>query len=171
MKRLTLMRHGNAKWKDRDVADFERPLNRKGMGEAEAMARRLAELDLRPDLILASSATRTQQTADIVAKELGINARHVRGDESLYLARAKDILTVIHATGPRVPHLMVVGHNPGISRLVEHLGGRFEGTDLPTGALCSVTFDSRTWWGVSEEHFRGSIYETPPNRLFSSLWA
>jgi phosphohistidine phosphatase len=113
VKRLTLMRHGNAKWKDPEVADFERPLNRRGVGEGEAMARRLAELALVPTLILASPATRTKQTADIVARELGLSSRHVRTDETLYLARAEDILKVIQATGPRVPHLMIVGHNPG----------------------------------------------------------
>ena len=46
MKRLTLMRHADAQWKDPEVADFARPLNRRGHSEAEAMARRLIELKL-----------------------------------------------------------------------------------------------------------------------------
>src|SRR5690242_2465976 len=101
------MRHGNAKWKDPEVADFERPLNRRGVGESEAMARRLAELTLVPTLIIASPATRAKQTADIVARELGVSARQVRTEEALYLARSEDILKVVQATGPRVPHLMI----------------------------------------------------------------
>ena len=100
MKRLTLMRHGNAKWKDPEVADFERPLNRRGMGEAEAMGRRLMELTLVPTLIIASPAVRARQTAEIVARELGVSSRHVRTDEALYLARADDIVKVMQATGP-----------------------------------------------------------------------
>ncbi|HEY6926103.1 MAG TPA: histidine phosphatase family protein, partial [Steroidobacteraceae bacterium] len=70
MKRLTLMRHGDAQWKDPEVADFVRPLNRRGSGESEAMGRRLSELTLLPDLIIASPARRAQQTAEIVAREL-----------------------------------------------------------------------------------------------------
>ncbi len=48
MKRLTLMRHGDARWKDAGLSDLERPLNRRGVGGAEAMARRLLELELVP---------------------------------------------------------------------------------------------------------------------------
>ena len=171
MKSLTLMRHANAKWKDRDVADFERPLNRRGHGEAEAMARRLSELKVKPDLILTSSAIRTKQTAEIVARELGIAVRQVHTDESLYLARAKDILKVINATGPRVPHLMVVGHNPGISRLVHELGGCLNEEDMNTASVCSMKFDARVWSEVSANCLRECVYESPPTRLFSALWA
>ena len=88
MKRLTLMRHADARWKDPGVSDFERPLNRRGTTAAEAMARRLLELELVPDLLLASPARRTQQTAEIVARELSLPPRHVLREEALYLASA-----------------------------------------------------------------------------------
>jgi phosphohistidine phosphatase len=170
VKRLTLMRHGNAKWKDPEVADFERPLNRRGVGEGEAMARRLAELALVPTLILASPATRTKQTADIVARELGLSSRHVRTDETLYLARAEDILKVIQATGPRVPHLMIVGHNPGVSKVGTDLGARYEGEDMETGAIVSLTFDVRAWSAVAKAAVRDCVSEAPPARLLASLF-
>ncbi len=41
-RRLTLIRHGNAE-QDSDVRDFERPLSKKGIGEANEMARRFHE--------------------------------------------------------------------------------------------------------------------------------
>jgi len=66
MKRLTLMRHADARWNDPAISDLERPLNRRGIGAAQAMARRLLELQLIPDLLLTSPARRAQQTADIV---------------------------------------------------------------------------------------------------------
>ena len=62
MKRLTLMRHGNAQWKDPLVCDFDRPLNRRGHSEAEAMSRRLIELKLIPTVVLTSSARRAVTT-------------------------------------------------------------------------------------------------------------
>lgn len=170
MKRLTLMRHGNAKWKNPEVADFERPLNRRGTGECEAMARRLSELALVPTLILASPATRAKQTADIVARELALSPRNVRTDEALYLARSVDIIKVIQATGPRVPHLMVVGHNPGISKAATDLGARYEGEDMETGAICSLTFDVRSWSAIARELLRDQLSEAPPARLLSSLF-
>jgi phosphohistidine phosphatase len=164
------MRHGNAKWKNPEVPDFERPLNRRGTGECEAMSRRLIELALVPTLILASPSARTRQTADIVARELGLSSRHVRTEESLYLARADDILKVVHATGPRVPHLMIVGHNPGISKAGTNLGAKYEDEDMETGAICSLVFDVRGWSAVARESLRDQLSEAPPARLLSSLF-
>src|SRR5215469_11138730 len=164
------MRHGNAKWKDPEVADFERPLNRRGVGETEAMARRLIELTFVPTLIIASPATRTKQTADIVARELGLSSRHVRTDESLYLARADDILKVVRGTGPRVPHLMIVGHNPGLSKAGAELGAKYDREEMKTGAIVSLTFDVRTWSAVAKSSLHEVVSEAPPTRLLQSLF-
>ena len=62
LRRLTLIRHATAD-QDASVRDFERPLTRKGHSEAQEMAKRLHERGLVPDLILASSATRTRETS------------------------------------------------------------------------------------------------------------
>lgn len=170
MKRLTLMRHANAQWKDPQISDFDRPLNRRGISEAEAMSRRLMELNLIPTVLLTSSARRAQQTADIVARELGVAARNVRREESLYLAPAVDILRLVHTTGPRIPHLMIVGHNPGITEVASLLAPALGIEDLATAAVCSLSFDSRTWADVRSGNLRDSLSESPPTRLFA-LWA
>jgi phosphohistidine phosphatase len=169
VKRLTLMRHANAQWKDPQISDFDRPLNRRGTSEAEAMSRRLIELKLIPRIVLASSARRAQQTADIVARELGVPPRNIRTDDSLYLAPAADILRVIQTTGPRIPHLMIVGHNPGITELANLLAPAAH-IELATAAMCSLTFDSRTWADVEAGNLRDVHSESPPTRLFA-LWA
>src|SRR5689334_4462045 len=134
------------------------------------MARRLIELTFIPTLIITSPSTRTKQTADIVARELGLSSRQVRTDEALYLARSEDILKVIQGTGPRVPHLLIVGHNPGISKAATDLGARYEGEDMETGAICSLTFDVRAWSAIDAKSLREQLTEAPPARLLSSLW-
>ena len=91
LKRLTLIRHASAD-QDSDVRDFERPLSRKGHGEAQDMARRFLERTLVPDLILVSAALRTRETADIFAKTLGISARLLQADDSLYLADGERLI-------------------------------------------------------------------------------
>jgi phosphohistidine phosphatase len=169
VKRLTLMRHANAQWKDPQISDFDRPLNRRGISEAEAMSRRLIDLKLIPTIMLVSSARRAQQTADIVARELGVAPRNIRTDESLYLAAAEDILRVIQTTGPRIPHLMIVGHNPGISELANLLAPAAH-IEMATAAMCSLTFDARTWSDVTAGSLRDVRSEAPPVRLFA-LWA
>jgi phosphohistidine phosphatase len=170
LKRLTLMRHANALWKDPQIADFDRPLNRRGNSEAEAMSRRLMELQLIPTMVLTSSALRAQQTADIVARELGVSLRNMRSEEALYLAAADDILRVVQTTGPRIPHLMIVGHNPGISEVANLLAPSRRIDDLATAAVCSLTFDTRNWSQVGAANLRDAQAETPPPRLFA-LWA
>jgi phosphohistidine phosphatase len=128
------------------------------------------ELKLIPTLLLASSARRAQQTADIVARELGVAARNARSEESLYLAPAADILRLVHTTGPRIPHLMIVGHNPGISEVANLFAPALITEDLATAAVCTLTFDSRTWAAVEASNLRDSLSESPPTRLFA-LWA
>jgi len=119
--RLTLIRHGNAEWKDASIADFDRPLNKRGLSEAEGIAKVLLENDLVPELLLTSTAKRTQQTAEILGRVMELPTRRVKFAEQLYLARAEVILTLAQSTGPKVKHLAVVGHNPGISELAREL--------------------------------------------------
>lgn len=167
MKRLTLMRHADAQWKDPEVEDFVRPLNRRGNSESEAMGRRLTELALAPDLIMSSPARRAQQTAEIVARELALPARSIHFEEVLYLAGAQDILRLARAIGPRVPHLMIVGHNPGISELASLLAPVADMGGLPTAAICSITFATDQWSAVGPALARDVTNESPPSRLFS----
>ena len=170
MKRLTLMRHANAQWQDPQISDFDRPLNRRGNSEAEAMGRRLLELQLVPSILVASTARRAEQSAAIVARELGVSARNIRAEESLYLAPPQDILRIVQSTGPRIPHLMIVGHNPGISEVVHLLAPNRGIGNLTTAAACSFTFDTNSWAGVAAGNLLDSLAETPPVGLFA-LWA
>jgi phosphohistidine phosphatase len=170
LKRLTLMRHGNAQWKDPQISDFDRPLNRRGHSEAEAMGRRLMELQLVPALLLTSAARRATQTGEIVARELGVSGRNIRSEESLYLAAAEDILQIVQSTGPRIQHLMIVGHNPGLTEVAHLLAPNKGIGNLNTAAACSFMFDTNSWSGVVASTLRESFNESPPVSLFA-LWA
>ena len=167
MKLLTLMRHCDGQRKDPDVADFARPLNRRGNNESEAIARRLSELQLIPDLIITSPARRAAQTAETVARELTLPPRSLQYEEGLYLAGAEEILKLVRGIGPRVPHLMIVCHNPGISEVANILAPSPEMLGLATAAFCSITFDANLWPEIGPKVVRDSMIETPPTRLFS----
>ena len=169
MKRLTLMRHADARWNDPAMPDLDRPLNRRGTAAAEAMARRLLDLELIPDLLLASPARRTQQTADIVARKLSLPARRVLREEALYLASAPDMLKLVQGTGPRVAHLLVVAHNPGVSELAELLSPQRSSAGLATAAVCSIAFDAAHWNAIGPAAVTDVRREKPPTRLFGLL--
>lgn len=169
MKRLTLMRHADARWNDPGMPDLDRPLNRRGTVAAEAMARRLLHLELVPDLLLVSPARRTQQTADIVARELSLPARRVVREETLYLASAPDLLRLVHGTGPRVAHLLVIAHNPGLSELVQLLQADKSVPGLATAAVCSIAFNATQWSAIGSAVVADVVREKPPSRLFGLL--
>jgi phosphohistidine phosphatase len=164
--RLTLIRHGNAEWKDSSIADFDRPLNKRGTSEAEGISKVLLEAGLVPELLLASAARRTQQTAELVGRGLGIAARRVKLVEQLYLARADVILSIAQGTGPKVSHLAIVGHNPGISELAHSLAP--ENASLPelaTGCACSLTFTTQSW-ATLDGPAASAVHYEPPAKLF-----
>lgn len=169
MKRLTVMRHADARWKNPGTDDFARPLNRRGLSGAEAMAKRLLELELVPDRLLASTARRAEQTADIVARELSLSVRHVQREERLYLASATDILNLIRETGPRIAHLMVIGHNPGASDLIHLLVPRGGISTLTTAAVCSMVFDTDHWDAIGPDCVKEVHHQAPPSRWFGLL--
>jgi phosphohistidine phosphatase len=163
------MRHADARWEDPGIDDFARPLNRRGIAGAEAMARRLRELKLVPDRLLASTARRAEQTADIVARELSLPVRSVLRDEALYLAGAADLLRIIQGTGPRIAHLLVIAHNPGASDLIHRLVPEGGISTLTAAALCSIEFDVEDWAAIGPEAVRNVQHEAPPWRLFGLL--
>lgn len=167
MKRLTLIRHANADWKNASVPDFDRPLNKRGLSEAEAIGKLLLEQELVPDLLLASAARRAQQTAEVIVRKLTLSARRVKASEGLYLAPLEEILTLVHNTGPKVQHLAIVGHNPGLSELAKHLApAAIPVSDLTTGAACTLTFTARVWANITGPAARAVQFQ-PPQKLFS----
>jgi phosphohistidine phosphatase len=163
-KRLSLVRHANAE-QDSDVRDFERPLSRKGRNEAEEMSRRFLDRQLVPDLILTSAAVRTRETADTFARVLGVPARPLQAEDSLYLADGDHILAAIRAVGPRVTHLMVIGHNPGISAAAISLAPETITTDLPTCGTLTMSVTCAKWSLIDRRGVRDAERDAP-KRLF-----
>jgi phosphohistidine phosphatase len=169
MKRLTLVRHGNAAWKDSQASDFDRPLTRRGQSESTVLGRLLARGHLTPDLLISSTAQRARQTAEIVARELALPANVLRFEESLYLAEAVQILQVARSPGPKLSHLMIVGHNPCISELARQLAPRADIPELDTATACTMTFDVATWQAITP----GAAIETrlePRSQQLPAFW-
>ena len=71
MKTLLLMRHAKSSWDDPDVADHDRPLNKRGKKDAPRMGQWLAEQGLTPEVIVTSTAKRARKTAELVAESCG----------------------------------------------------------------------------------------------------
>jgi phosphohistidine phosphatase len=68
IKTLLILRHGKSSWKLPELADHDRPLNKRGKRDAPKIGNLLKEKDLVPELIISSNAVRADKTAKIVAK-------------------------------------------------------------------------------------------------------
>ena len=122
-RRLILMRHATAA--TGAGRDIDRPLNRRGLEEAQHVGERLQAAGPLPDRVLASSARRCRETWHAVSSCLAAEQRSgiaVEFEDRLYNASTGTLLEILHdETAAEV--LLVLAHNPGISRLAFELGG------------------------------------------------
>lgn len=141
MRTLVLMRHAKSSW-ETDLDDHDRPLNKRGESAAPRMGCWLCSQDVVPDLILCSTATRANRTADLVAAELGRDVE-VRPIKQLYLPLPQDIVEVVASEAGEATTVLVVAHNPGISSAVEALAS--VATVMPTAAAAVIDFELSQW--------------------------
>jgi phosphohistidine phosphatase len=142
MKTLLLLRHAKSSWKHPELADHDRPLNKRGKRTAPLMGALLQDEDLIPDLILCSSAVRAQTTALLVAKTCSY-AGEIKPTRQLYLAEPETYIEVLRQVAEKHTRVLVVGHNPGLEALIEALTG--EAMAMPTASLAQVELSLTHW--------------------------
>jgi phosphohistidine phosphatase len=160
-KRLTLVRHAKSDWGDASLDDFDRPLSKRGERDAPEMAARLREARLIPTLLVSSPAARAMSTAKAFAKALDYpSARIVRADAA-YLASADELLEVVRSLGGQASHLMLFGHNPGISSFAARLAGDDSLGELPTCAVISLLAPVQDWSDLEVGQAALDFYDFP----------
>ena len=154
MKLVTIVRHAHAEKHDTDIDDFERRLDKRGRHEAEQMAELAHALALRPDHIVTSPAVRTVSTAKEFARALGFALPKIRYDDRIYLAERNMLVTILRAVPATRRHVLMVGHNPGISRLARFLSGDESLADLAPAAVCALAAEIDRWEDVEAGAFK-----------------
>ncbi len=141
MKTLLLMRHAKSSWDDSSLDDHERPLNARGRRNAPVMGDRLAESRYAPDRILCSTAKRARETAELVIEALA-HTRPLDVREGIYHATPRELIAAISEAGAG-ERLLVIGHNPGLSELVELLAN--DNRQMPTAAIAIIELPMEEW--------------------------
>jgi phosphohistidine phosphatase len=162
------MRHGQAQPHENYAEDFERPLTPRGNTEAREMGKRIVQRGLIPDLILASPAERTWATAQIIAAACELDQKQLLCARELYQASAPVIMRLVCARESGVNHILVCGHNPGISHLASRLGPKPEPRELPTAGLASALWNHAVWHGLEPE--TADAYELDDPDSMGDLW-
>jgi phosphohistidine phosphatase len=117
--RLYIMRHGPAEESSPSGRDYDRPLSEAGRARTSAVAHELERRGERPQRIFSSPLVRARQTAEIVARVLGV-AVDIR-DELAPSEAAPDIMQEF--TEAALERVLLVGHAPDVSILVADLIG------------------------------------------------
>lgn len=167
MKTIQLLRHAKSSWKNPNLADIDRPLNARGKAAAEAMSAYLARENLRPDLVLCSSARRTRSTLKRIRAAL--DAKTVLAVErEIYDAEAEDLMSRLRALDDVHASVMVIGHNPAMEELAHALSGGGDAEALarmtekyPTGSLAVLEADIASWHDLGAATARLMRFVTP----------
>jgi phosphohistidine phosphatase len=95
-----------------------------------------------PDVILASSAVRARQTAEILMDELKYR-RDFYGLKSLYMAEATTYAQEIQKLSDDLNVALVIGHNPSLDCVLQMVTGKVE--SLRTTAVAYLTVPIDLW--------------------------
>ncbi|SEQ69572.1 phosphohistidine phosphatase [Solimonas aquatica] len=160
MLRLTLIRHAKSSWADDSLDDFERPLNERGRRDAPRMAA-LAQRELEtPARLVTSPALRAISTARVFAETLGIPHDSLLVLPGIYEASGDALLKLLRGMDDCDQHLMLFGHNPGLSELAHYLAP-CSFSELPTCAVAHLELDRARWRELGEHCGHLAYYVTP----------
>ena len=166
MRRLLLLRHAKAAHPT-GGGDRERALVERGRRDAQRVGAFLAEADLIPDLTIHSGAERARQTAAIVVNAWP-RANEARTEPGLYEAAAAGLYAIVRALPDAAPSVMLIGHNPSLADLADHLAGSGATSDVarmaakfPTAGLAVLEFDIDRWRDAAPGSARLARFVTP----------
>lgn len=115
MTKVYVLRH--AKAEQQGPTDRERHLSEKGSLQSAALGSWIAEEQIEFDVVVVSSATRTQETLEGLGLESGV----VEVSNKAYNSTASTLAELIRESGA-TDSVLIIAHNPGVSDLCHQAG-------------------------------------------------
>lgn len=148
MKTLYILRHAKSSWDNPNLADFDRPLNERGLRAAPFIGEIILKNKFLPDLLLSSPAIRARETADLVKNTAKLETE-IKFDERIYEASPHTLVDIISELDSQTDSVMLVGHNPGLEGLLKFLTGEIQ--PMPTAGLAVVDLETDDWCAIEPE--------------------
>ena len=164
MKTLYLVRHAKSSWKQPELSDFERPLNKRGKNDAPFIGKLLSEKGINPSIIISSPAKRAATTAKMIASEINYSKEKIVFNENIYDASGRTLLEIISETEDKYNSVMFFGHNPGLTVLQNNLSNHFI-DNIPTCGVVALKFNT-TWDKVKLNSAEFIFFEFPKKHSF-----
>jgi phosphohistidine phosphatase len=162
MKRVIIVRHAKSVPYGYDD-DFHRDLTDRGVEDASKISLRLKELDVVPDLVIASPAVRTMHTSAIFSKNLGYDLKLVQEESSFYGGvTTQRFVDLLRQLSEDVQTVFIFGHNPTVYYLVYNLVKHFT-SDMPTCSTVALNFPIEKWSEIEARKGNVAFQLTPKN--------
>lgn len=160
-RKLFIIRHAKSSWSNPMQGDFERTLNERGEQDAPMMGKRLKALNIKPDIIIASTAKRASQTARRIAKELNYNKEEIIFVDKLYHCAPKIFVEVINDIDAENKTAIIIAHNPGITDFANQLSDTFRIDNMPTCGIVGVRWEAENWQDFMNQNKEVFLFEYP----------
>ena len=122
--KLWVIRHAKSSWADPGQADFDRPLNGRGIKDGQRMSLWMKDEREPPQRIVSSDAARAEATAEFVRDGFSVSADRFSFEHRLYEASPVTIRDVVRELPDDCPSAALVGHNPGSTDFVNAMVGK-----------------------------------------------
>ena len=155
MKTLILVRHAKSDWPPL-TADFDRPLESKGIDDAHKMAVFLLNEKIEIDQFITSSALRAKTTCEIFAEKYGQNYSE---KIELYHANPSQFENVILNVDDNINTVALFSHNNGISNFANTLCE--QNVYFKTCAVAIFKIDGESWSEFTSRKIKLTDYFTP----------
>ena len=164
---LLLMRHGKSDWASTMDEDFYRVLASRGTQDAPIMGNWIKVHQYVPDQIICSPAIRAKQTVEHVCSQIDVAITNVYWDERIYGADIKKLLGVLSETQDKIKTLLMVGHNPGFSDLIDYLcpNNGLIRKHMPTAAIAVISLNKI--WSAVEQHSGILLHLVTPKQVLN----
>lgn len=163
MKTLLLVRHAKSSWSVPTLSDKARPLNKRGKRDVITMGQRLFNREVKPDLIVASSAVRSTITAHAIAKEIEYDQECIILDDKLYACQPEYLLEIVQTFDNGLDYVMLVGHNPELNDFLFMFTREIE--HMPTCAMAELKFDVSDWTKIRQDNLQAVLFDYPKKEV------
>lgn len=163
MKTLYVIRHAKSGWGALSTADFDRPLNERGMKDAPAMAQHLIQKKCSIDLFVSSPAKRAKTTCTLFCEQFHYPTEKIIFKDALYHAPEAVFVNTVKQLPNEAGSAAIFSHNPGITYFVNSLVPRVHIDNMPTCGVFAAQANCEQWQQFFDAECRFLFFDYPKN--------
>lgn len=160
MKTVYIVRHAKSSWDYPQLEDHERPIIPKGLKRTKRIIEYLRENNVKVDVLCASHAVRSLETARMLAPVVGVAVGDVVIEPQIYHGGTNALSHLIYSLPDDLNSVMIVGHNPAVTDFANEYTDEYIDW-LTTSAMVALRFDCEEWHNIDQAKVITDFIITP----------